>query len=327
MDKVLEPIKVSIIVAVYNAEKDLPKCLDSLIAQTYSNIEIICIDDCSSDGSLSVLKDYANRDKRLSVIHHEVNTNAGAAYNDGIKAATGEYICVVDNDDWLSPNAIEVLVRESDNGKYDIVGAARNSMYGTRIDAVNNTFLISIDKNKIITHALLNGFGILGDLIRRDIFIKNDFFYPSIFYEEIAIGYCMLFLADSIKGIADPLYNYSHVPTSVTAKPSIRKINERIQATDLCVENLKQRGFYDTEYKELINYKYLIYSAYTMIMICKLSWKEAKPLRKLMQSKIKTYLPNNYLKQTSYKNRMIIKHPKLFYVLGYLYVRINKGRR
>ena len=117
----MSDIKVSIIIPVYNSEKTIGECLDSLICQTYRNLEIVCVNDYSKDDSLNVLKHYAEKDSRIVVINHEENKNAGGARNTAIKAATGEYICLVDNDDWLAPNAIECMINASGKGGLDMV--------------------------------------------------------------------------------------------------------------------------------------------------------------------------------------------------------------
>ncbi len=328
MDKSQSEIKVSIVVAVYNAEIFLHTCLDSLLGQTYKNIEILCINDCSTDRSLQVINDYAARDSRVVVINHEENQRGGGAYDSGIINATGEYVCIVDNDDWLREDAIETLIVASENGKYDIVGSAHVSVFRDRTERITKALEISSDRNYILSKALQNGFAMIGNLIRREIFIKNDLYYPRKFiYADIPILYCVLFYAKSIKGIDVPLYYYSHIPTSITARPSIQKVKDRITATDLYIENLRQRGFYTDEFKELIDYKYLTYSAYTMVMLSKLNWKEARPLFQTLKERIAQFLPNAFLKQASFKNRMIIKFPTLSYLLGFLYVRIYKGRR
>ncbi len=101
-------IKFSIIVPVYNVEKYLSKCLDSLVNQTYSNIEIICINDGSTDNSLQILENYAQKDNRIKVINQE-NQGVSVARNNGIDNATGDYILFVDADDWLEFNACDVL--------------------------------------------------------------------------------------------------------------------------------------------------------------------------------------------------------------------------
>ena len=125
----INEIKVSIIIPVYNGEKTIGKCLDSVCSQTYRNIEIICVNDCSKDNSLSVLEQYAAKDNRIRVFNHTVNKNAGGARNTGIKAAIGEYLYYADCDDWVREDAIEKLVEASNHGFYDIVSAGYSLVY------------------------------------------------------------------------------------------------------------------------------------------------------------------------------------------------------
>lgn len=103
--------KVSILVAVYNTEQYLAQCLDSLLCQSHSDIEIICIDDASTDNSLSILHSYAATDSHIIVLQQDVNSGQSKARNLGLKHATGQYICMVDSDDTLAPDAIECIVR------------------------------------------------------------------------------------------------------------------------------------------------------------------------------------------------------------------------
>jgi glycosyltransferase involved in cell wall biosynthesis len=101
---------VSIVIAAYNAEQYLPRCLDSMIAQTYKNIEIIVVDDASTDGTMTILKDYASKDERIRVLCMEKNSGAPAARNKGMKATKGEFMTTVDADDTLAADAIELSV-------------------------------------------------------------------------------------------------------------------------------------------------------------------------------------------------------------------------
>ena len=91
-------MKLSIIIPVYNVEKYLPKCLDSILNQSFKDFEIICINDGSSDNSLKILEEY--KDKRIIIINKE-NAGSGVARNAGLEIAKGEYIFFVDGDDWL----------------------------------------------------------------------------------------------------------------------------------------------------------------------------------------------------------------------------------
>lgn len=109
--------KVSIIIPVYNAERYLEKCLDSVLHQTITDLEIICVDDGSTDGSSYILKQYELLDNRVKVIHKE-NGGLVSARKAGVMAATGEYIGYVDSDDWIEPDMYEKLVQYAD--KYDV---------------------------------------------------------------------------------------------------------------------------------------------------------------------------------------------------------------
>lgn len=103
-------VKVTILVAAYNAEPFLPKCLDSLLAQTLKEIQVVCIDDGSTDGTLTVLRRYAAADQRIEVIALPENHGQAYARNQGLKCAQGDYICFLDSDDWLSTDALEQAV-------------------------------------------------------------------------------------------------------------------------------------------------------------------------------------------------------------------------
>lgn len=101
---------------VYNVARFLPRCLGSLIGQTYKELEIICVNDGSCDGSAAILDQYAAKDARIKVIHQE-NSGVSAARNRGIEAATGELITFVDADDWLEPDAYEkTALRQKSSG-------------------------------------------------------------------------------------------------------------------------------------------------------------------------------------------------------------------
>ena len=111
---------VSIIVPVYNCERFLPECIDSLLAQTYENIEIICVNDGSTDKSSQLLANYATKDNRIHLISQE-NAGPGPARNRGIELATGEYITFFDADDWCKPSLVESAVKRIDETQADMV--------------------------------------------------------------------------------------------------------------------------------------------------------------------------------------------------------------
>lgn len=112
--------KVSIIIPVYNVEKYLPKCLDSVLGQTYADLEIICVDDGTPDRSAAVILSYAEKDGRIKLISQK-NQGLSGARNTGIKSATGEYIVFLDGDDWLDPKTVETAVSTAEKNNADVV--------------------------------------------------------------------------------------------------------------------------------------------------------------------------------------------------------------
>ena len=127
--------KLSIVIPVYNTAVYLKECLDSIINQTYSNIEIICVDDCSPDNSAEIIKEYAAKDNRIKYIKHSENKKQGAARNTGIDAATGKYITFIDSDDYLNDKYVyEKCISLMEKNNADII-----TFSFTSFDAENNS--------------------------------------------------------------------------------------------------------------------------------------------------------------------------------------------
>ena len=105
--------KISVIVPVYNSSEFLRICLDSLVSQTLKDLEIIAIDDCSTDNSLSILNEYAQKYPQIRVFHNQQNLGQGATRNRGIKLSTSEYIGFVDSDDYINPSMYEDMYHET----------------------------------------------------------------------------------------------------------------------------------------------------------------------------------------------------------------------
>ena len=103
---------VSVLVAVYNAAPFLPRCLESLLGQTLSDVQVLCVDDASTDDSLALLRQYAERDKRIEVIHLDKNQGQAHARNVALARASGNFVCFLDADDWFAADALELAVSQ-----------------------------------------------------------------------------------------------------------------------------------------------------------------------------------------------------------------------
>ncbi len=123
MSNKMTDIYVSIIIPVYNVEKYLRQCLDSVVNQTFEDIEIICINDCSADNSLQIIKEYRQKDKRIVLIDLKRNMGQGEARNEAIKIAKGKYITFIDSDDWVGKDYVKVLYDEIEKSGFDVVSS------------------------------------------------------------------------------------------------------------------------------------------------------------------------------------------------------------
>lgn len=163
---------ISIIVPVYNSEVTLGRCIDSIIKQTYSNFELILIDDSSSDNSLSICQNYSKIDNRITVKHNETNQGVTITRNTGLDIANGDYILFIDNDDYIDTNYIEVFVNELNSN--------------TDVDLLTQNILFHEDgKEPYIVSDQLSLGGPWGKLFKKAIIDKNHIrFIPHLQYNE-----------------------------------------------------------------------------------------------------------------------------------------------
>ena len=128
---------ISVIVPCHNGENFIRDTLDKILAQTYQNIEIIIIDDASSDSTPDILREYQSKDKRVHVYTHEQNKGVSAARNRGLYEASGEYVMFVDSDDWVDPYYLESLMSRVETG---LPGLVIGGFYSDKVDGVYNSF-------------------------------------------------------------------------------------------------------------------------------------------------------------------------------------------
>ncbi len=217
--------KVSIIVPVYNTEKYLIRCLNSLINQTEKNIEIIIIDDKTPDNSLKIIDEYKRIDPRIKLFRHKKNRGLGYARNTGIKKANGEYILFVDSDDYIELNAVQSLYNEANNKKLDILEGDYKKVKPDKTAVYPEYNVKDIpDGNEYIAKAKNLEGVCCNKLWKRDFVIKHQLAFPlDMFFEDNVFTYNAFLKAKRVGRIILPFYNYIIRQESITTSG----INER----------------------------------------------------------------------------------------------------
>ena len=196
---------VSIIIPVYNTEKYLRQCLDSVLNQTFKDFECICINDCSTDNSYSVLEEYAKKDDRFVLINLAENKGQGNARNQGIKIAKGEYITFVDSDDWVTNDYVEVLFNAINKYNTDFVTTNfyifDNITHKIKKRIFNSRLyydtIIYEEKNKDLFLKNINN-NVQSSTVCADIFKKDFFLSGNMLFNSSIKGEDTLFMWEAI---------------------------------------------------------------------------------------------------------------------------------
>ncbi|MCL2144784.1 MAG: glycosyltransferase [Endomicrobia bacterium] len=256
--KMLEMIKISVIIPVYNAEKHLKQCLDSVINQTLKDIEIICVNDGSTDNSLKILKEYAERDSRILIVEQE-NQGAGAARNNGLAHAKGEYLSFLDSDDHFEPLMLEEMFARCDKFGADIClcdayvyekGQLQNTryLYITTIKAgIGGSDVFSY---KHIPDRILNISSpvVWNKLFRKDFVIDSGIKFQTVkFSNDIYFAVVLTALAQKItfidKKFVHYIYNHSDSTTALRKENKNMKFILEIYKDVKSV--LRQKGIFE----------------------------------------------------------------------------------
>jgi glycosyltransferase involved in cell wall biosynthesis len=265
---------VSIIVPIYNAEKYLKTCIDSILNQTYENIEVILINDGSTDNSKKICYEYKKKDSRIVVIN-QPNCGPSISRNNGLRLSTGKYVQFVDADDYLEQDMTEKLIKFMDNSTQLVMGAF-NIVYikdGKTDKVTNDCDKLSGMKSSYKKSEFLNVFGefflldyinvLWNKLYSIDVIKKNNIrFIDDLFMgEDLLFNLDYIKACDGIKFINQPLYNYLQInENSLTRKSKkdffeiqkmiFKKVREFMKEND-CYSD-KNKGFVEKLYTDLI---------------------------------------------------------------------------
>jgi glycosyltransferase involved in cell wall biosynthesis len=261
---------VSIIVPVYNSEAFLDRCVQSIINQSYKNIEVILVNDGSPDASKQMCDDYAANDSRIKVIH-KANGGLVSARKAGLKLSTGEYILYVDGDDWIETDLIENYLKAALEYNADVVVSSHMENLEGRIEILKNTIPPGFyDKDKLIStvypEMMYNGkfsqFGIFsyswGKLYRKELLIKNQLEVS----EEITIGedalcfYPTLLDTNTLVVLEQPYYHYRQRADSLIKTMRTIEVSRIEKNYNHLKKAFQDKGVLDTMLPQVLHYKF-----------------------------------------------------------------------
>lgn len=244
---------LSVIIPVYKAEDYIYKSSDSILESTYSNIELILVDDGSPDESGERCEEIARKDSRVRVIHKK-NGGISSARNAGINAAIGEYIAFVDQDDSVRLDMYEKLMSKAAQG-YDIVLSDFLLVYPER-EVVYKTFDVHSEHDDTYRDMILKGYGcnIWNMVIRREVVVENGISFPEHLRhcEDVWFSLRLHLCTDKITKISEPLYVYNLAnPKQVSANLDDRFVTNKMRCLDETLPYIASKGKLEAYTKEL----------------------------------------------------------------------------
>lgn len=301
--------KISLIVPVYNVASYLERCLISIQNQTYTNLEVLCVDDGSTDGSSDILDEIAQKDKRIRVFHQQ-NKGTGAARNLALQHVSGEYIGFVDSDDWIEPNMFEMLHNAAVQTKADIVSC------GYYIDEDNKGSRMVENKKKVNEDVLpmedfleyiycrddYKGVGgyLWTRLFRAQIIFGEQACSHIIFDETLIPGQDVYFMAESLicaktmVYLPNPLYHYVQRPMSIMHQPEERlKGMSSCKAYQMAIDLFEREGI-SGRTVDLLKRFYVYHAAVLLDIAYQVGDVEkVRILKRMIRKYLSTYIKTN----------------------------------
>ena len=298
---------ISVVIPVYNVEKYLEECVNSVLAQTYKNIEIILVDDGSTDSSGEICDSYALQNSNVQVIH-QLNAGLSDARTAGFKKATGKYVYFLDSDDYIGENALEKLCLIAEADASDIVFFDAHSFLDESDEEIRQNY-----KRKNIYNAK-NGIEIFEEmqkngefhssvplmLIKKDLFLVNNLsFISGIYYEDMAFTFEALCLAKKVSQCPECLYFRRYRKNSImTSKKNIKYFDSTVVLYKHILQFVKNNGLAENNAakKYLARISYNVFNNYNA-----LSKKDKKAASEIFSEIRKDILKNKAFDDTALK--------------------------
>ena len=323
--------EISFIIPVYGVEKYIHKCLDSVLNQTFTDFEVVIVDDGSPDNCPAICDEYAAKDERIKVIHKK-NGGVSAARNDGIKAASGKWAYFVDSDDWLEPDSAEKLYKRAiDTGADCVISdpivqysnrSVRGYMFSEEFCTEDRSIIEGVQKFMLChkynpyytTRTTVGVAAPWAKFVRMDLIKDNKVYFDPYVLGRFDDGLWTLYMLDHVKKLAylaEPTYNYRIIGTSIcySFKANAMEILERgfEKTEEFIVKTGKDESFRKAAYGRICRYLSLQLSQYFFADANPKSKKEAaKELKALIaRDPYRTALKNVDLKMLDNKHKAV----------------------
>ena len=322
--------KVSVIIAAYNVGLYIERCMDSIVNQTLKDIEIIVVNDGSTDDTLEKLLIYANKDNRVKIVDKK-NEGLIEARKSGLDAASGEFLMFVDGDDWIDINACEKLYKKSTKLNLDILCYGLYHAFDDYLELKNiydfklakgEEYLKLVLLNKARANTVLQ-------FLRKEFLIRNDIIFPSnIAYAEDLATTVTLACNDPVVGtLNEPLYYYYQRENSVTKKVS-NKVFDVELAFDSIRKEMEQKGYMEKYYSEF-EYLMFIHLYYHRVIAVSYTGEIHRALYDKWREKKLNMKNNKYYKDfvsnITIREKLKITLYDLNYNLGHIYSVLYRG--
>ena len=302
--------KVSCIVPVYNLEDRISKCVDSILSQTQNGIEIILVNDCSTDGSLNILHEYEERYSNIVVIDLKENLRQGGARNRGLYIAKGDYILFLDGDDWIDSHMIEELYAKAVKDDLDIVDSDyyQEGENGEVERKTSIPYKVLREYNK--KSLIINCGRLWTKLIRKKLLIDNNLLFPEHRkFEDNPFLPIALTYTDKIGKVDQAFYHYRYNPVSTSRKKNDFSVFDRLETAKYLIDEANRRKLY-MNYKEEYDFLFIQFFYANSIVAC-ITKFDSLPVDKV----IDIYDEINLIIPEYRSNRYIAMAPKYIKVL------------
>ncbi|KXU16649.1 Beta-1,3-glucosyltransferase [Streptococcus oralis] len=226
-----QEVLLTVVIPVYNVERYLKRCIESILIQEWENYDILLVDDGSTDHSPQICDDYVKAYDFISVIHKE-NGGLSEARNTGISNAKGEYVYFPDSDDWIEPDTFIALAEVLKSQKFDIISFNREFVKGEKDVIVSDSLVTQVFEGKdafvqMLKHSYITGFA-NDKIYRKSLFIDNNILFPKgKYYEDLGTNYKLFLSAKRIYATNQKYYHYLiDNPDSITQSWNKKKFSD-----------------------------------------------------------------------------------------------------